>query len=102
MKKFFVSKKDCAKCAEKTFDFLFQICYNSKAVIFTAYCLAPSGARAKNKGADMAQLVEQRIRNAQVIGSNPIISSRKTSIRNDWCFLFYITVFNADNLKTSP
>ena len=36
----------------------------------------------------MAQLVEQRIRNAQVVGSSPTISSRKTCF-SEQVFLFF-------------
>ena len=37
--------------------------------------------------ADMAQLVEQRIRNAQVVGSSPTISSKKFRSRK-WAEFF--------------
>ncbi len=38
--------------------------------------------------ADMAQLVEQRIRNAQAVGSSPTISSKKTG-QSVWAAMFF-------------
>ena len=53
------------------------------------------------RSADMAQLVEQLIRNQQVAGSNPAISSRKE--RRILCVLFYFSViFAAETVCHSP
>lgn len=47
---------------------------------------------------DMAQLVERRVRNAKVRGSNPLISTMKIS-----CILYDIFLFIAfSDKKTSP
>ena len=40
--------------------------------------------------ADVAQLVEQSIRNRQVIGSNPIVGSRKAVARYLLAFSFFV------------
>ena len=46
---------------------------------------------------DMAQLVERRVRNAKVRGSNPLISTTKIS-----CILYDIFLFVAFRDKKSP
>ena len=48
--------------------------YNNNVVKITA--LYSAGTRYNLIFASMAQLVEQRIRNAQVVGSNPTTSSK--------------------------
>lgn len=52
----------------------------------------------------MAQLVEQRTRNAQVIGSNPISSSKKPQFRelNRGYFLYIYAIFRRFDGHLTP